>query len=400
MIPRKIYLDKLIGYRDKRIIKVVTGIRRCGKSTLFELYQNHLLESGVDNKQIISINFEDADYADLKDYKKLYEYVSQKIIQGQQNYVFLDEIQLVSNFQIAVDSLFIKKNVDLYLTGSNAYLLSGELATLLSGRYVEIQMLPLSFKEYVGAIAAYENLPRAYTRYITESAFPQILELDGDQDKIREYLSGIYNTIILKDVVTRKNIADYMMLDSLVRFMFGNIGNMISTNKIANTMKSQGRSITVHTVERYLNALTDSYILYKIGRYDVKGKQYLKTGDKYYLADIGLRYYLLGRKNADFGFILENIICLELLRRGNKVYIGKVGAREIDFITETKEGLVEYYQVALTVRDKQTLERELKPLNSINDHNAKYLLTLDEDPLVSHNGIKQINALDWLMESF
>ncbi|OQC14688.1 MAG: hypothetical protein BWX72_01255 [Firmicutes bacterium ADurb.Bin080] len=398
MIPRKLYLDKLIGFKDKKLIKIITGIRRCGKSTLFELYQQYLMHNGVEKEQIISVNFEDVDVSELKDYKKLHKYIKDKLLADKMNYVFLDEIQLVPDFQIAVDSLYIKKNIDLYITGSNAYMLSGEIATLLSGRYIEIQMLPLSFKEFVTALNSTENLSRKYTRYITESSFPQVLEFEGDQDKIREYLGGIYNTIILKDIVARKKIADYMMLDSLVRFMFNNIGNMTSTNNIANSMKSQGRAITVHTVERYISALTDSYILYRVGRYDVKGKQYLKTGDKYFLADIGLRYYLLGKKNADFGYILENIVYLELLRRGNKIFTGKVGNNEIDFITETKDGLIEYYQVALTVREEKTLKRELLPLESIKDHNTKYLLTLDEDPQVSHNGIKQINALDWLME--
>lgn len=398
MIPRKLYLDKLIGFKDKQLIKIITGIRRCGKSTLFELYQQYLIHNGVEKEQIISVNFEDVDVSELKDYKNLHKYIKDKLLADKMNYVFLDEIQLVPDFQIAVDSLYIKKNIDLYITGSNAYMLSGEIATLLSGRYIEIQMLPLSFKEFVTALNSTENLSRKYTRYITESSFPQVLEFEGDQDKIREYLGGIYNTIILKDIIARKKIADYMMLDSLVRFMFNNIGNMTSTNNIANTMKSQGRAITVHTVERYISALTDSYILYRVGRYDVKGKQYLKTGDKYFLADIGLRYYLLGKKNADFGYILENIVYLELLRRGNKIFTGKVGNNEIDFITETKDGLIEYYQVALTVREEKTLKRELLPLESIKDHNTKYLLTLDEDPQVSHNGIKQINALDWLME--
>ena len=308
MIPRKLYLDKLIGFKDKKLIKIITGIRRCGKSTLFELYQQYLMHNGVEKEQIISVNFEDVDVSELKDYKKLHKYIKDKLLADKMNYVFLDEIQLVPDFQIAVDSLYIKKNIDLYITGSNAYMLSGEIATLVSGRYIEIQMLPLSFKEFVTALNSTENLSRKYTRYITESSFPQVLEFEGDQDKIREYLGGIYNTIILKDIVARKKIADYMMLDSLVRFMFNNIGNMTSTNNIANSMKSQGRAITVHTVERYISALTDSYILYRVGRYDVKGKQYLKTGDKYFLADIGLRYYLLGKKNADFGYILENIV--------------------------------------------------------------------------------------------
>jgi predicted AAA+ superfamily ATPase len=319
------------------------------------------------------------------------------------NYVFLDEVQNVSEFQRAADSLYIKKNVDLYLTGSNAYMLSEEIATLLSGRYIEIHVLPLSFREYISA-AGQTELSRKYTRYITESSFPYTLDLAGNTSAITEYLGGLYNTIILKDVITRKKIADPLMLESVIRFMFFNIGNLTSSTNIANTLKSEGRSISVHTVESYLAALTDCFILYKAGRYDVKGKQFLKSGDKYYIADIGLRYYLLGGRNINLGSVLENIIYLELRRRENRVYVGKSGASEIDFVTERPglsafagEGEVEYYQVALTVRDAAVLERELAPLAAIRDHNPKYLLTLDEDPPASYNGIQRLNALDWLL---
>jgi predicted AAA+ superfamily ATPase len=313
------------------------------------------------------------------------------------NYVFLDEIQSVPDYQRAADGLYIKKNVDLYLTGSNAYMLSGEIATLLSGRYIEVQMLPLSFKEFASAAGENESLPRLYNRYLTESSFPYALELKGDHKRINEYLEGIYNTILNKDVIARKKVADPFMLESVLRFVFFNIGNLTSTTNIANTMKSQGRAISVHTVESYLTLLRDSYILYRVGRYDIKGKQYLQTGDKYYTVDMGLRYLLLGTKNANLGSMLENIIYLELIRRGKRVYVGKTGVQEIDFITETPGGGTEYYQVSLSVRSPDVLARELGPFDKVRDHNQKYLLTLDDDPEVSHNGIRQLYALDWLL---
>lgn len=396
MITRKEYLDTLIRFRDKKLIKVVAGIRRCGKSTLFELFQNYLRKDGVLDAQIISINLEDGDFNFVQSYQSLYDLVKEQLVPDRMNYVFLDEVQQVEHFQKAVDSLYIKKNIDLYITGSNAYLLSGELATLLSGRYVEIKMLPLSFGEYISYFKEPIDINRKYTEYLVNSSFPGTLELTRKQD-IRMYLEGIYTSIVLKDIVSRKRIADVPMLESVIRYMFDNIGNLCSSTKIANTMTSAGRKISVRTVESYLEALTDSFILYRAERYDVKGKQYLSTGFKYYLADIGLRYYLLGSRQVDFGHILENIVYLELLRRGYEVHIGKMGTSEVDFVTFNEEG-VEYYQVALSVLDENTLKRELAPLDSIADHNPKYLLTMDVLPLTSHNGIKQINVLDWLLQ--
>ncbi len=397
MIPREEYLENLISFQDKHLIKVITGIRRCGKSTLFELYQEYLLQNGVEQQQIISINFEDGDYADIENSQALFGLVSNRLLPDKMNYIFLDEVQRVADFQKAVDALFIKKNCDVYITGSNAWLLSGELATLLTGRYVEIRMLPLSFKEYVSARQESAS-DRLYQDYIHNSSFPYALELNKPRD-IRQYLDGIYNSIIVKDIITRKRIADVDMLKSVVRFLFDNIGNITSSKKIADTMTSAGRKISVHTVENYLEALTESFIFYRVGRYDIKGKQYLKTGDKYYAADIGLRYNVLGTKKADAGHILENIVYLELLRRGYEVHVGKVGSAEVDFIAIGDEG-EEYYQVAYSTidADGKTLERELSPLNSINDHNPKYLLTMEYGPVISHNGIKQIYVLDWLMK--
>ena len=398
MIERKEYLNSLISFRDKQLIKVVTGIRRCGKSTLFELYQDYLRADGITDEQIVSVNLEDGEFGDIETSKQLYAYVKDRLLPDKKMYVFLDEVQRVGGFQKAVDSLYIKKNCDVYITGSNAYLLSGELATLLSGRYVEIKMLPLSFREYTSAFPKDTSADRLYRDYVQNSAFPYALELQKPKDR-RQYLQGIYDTIVLKDIVARRRFPDIEMLQSVVRFMFHNIGNTCSTKSISDTMTSAGRKISVHTVENYLSALTDSFILYKIGRYDIKGKQYLKTGDKYYAADIGLRYALLGTKKADDGHILENVVFLELTRRGYEVYIGKVGNTEVDFIAIGEEG-EEYYQVAYTVidADGKALKRELAPLEAINDHNPKYLLTMDHTPLTSHNGIKQINVLDWLLK--
>ena len=396
MIERPDYLQKLIDFKEKNLIKVVTGIRRCGKSTLFELYQEYLLKEGVLPEQIVSINFEDMDYDELTDYRVLYKYIKERLLPDKTVYIFLDEIQNVENFQKAVDSLYIKKNTDIYITGSNAYMLSGELATLLSGRYVEISMLPLSFQEYMQTISNDSNLERSFREYQMNSSFPGAIELSG-RKKIHEYLAGIYHTIILKDVVGRLKITDIGILESVVKFMFDNIGNLCNTKKIADTMTSYGRKVSVHTVERYLNGLVDSFILYKVSRYDVKGKQYLKSGEKYYIADIGLRYYLLGNRETDWGHILENIVFLELLRRGFEIYIGKVGTKEIDFIAINEDGY-EYYQVSETVRAPNTLKRELEPLNSIANHFPKYLLTMDITPPISHNGIKQVNVIDWLLQ--
>lgn len=396
LINRQIYLNQLIQLRDKQVIKVVTGIRRCGKSTLFDIYSNYLLENGVTDCQIICMNLENPDYHDIQGYMDLYNRIKEQLIPDKMNYIFIDEVQVVPEFQKAVDGLFIMKNCDVYITGSNACLLSGELATFLSGRYVEIKMLPLSFKEYISSFEEKTDLIVKYQNYIQNGSFPYILQLETPRD-IHAYMDGIYNSIVLKDIVARHRIADAGMLDSVIRFMFDNIGNLCSATKIANTLTSAGRKISTPTVETYLSALIDSFVLYKASRYDIKGKQYLITGNKYYLSDIGLRYYLLGSKPADMGHILENIIYLELLRRGYEVYVGKIDTTEVDFIAIGEEG-EEYYQVAYTVMDENTLARELAPLKNIKDHNPKYLLTMDFTPFTSHNGIKQINALDWLLK--
>lgn len=397
MIQRTRYLERLERWRDKQVIKVITGIRRCGKSTLMAQFQEKLIEDGVGSEQIVAVNLEDYAFADLLDPKALHEYVLEKAPEGRKAYVFLDEVQNVPDFQRMVNSLFLRENIDLYITGSNAYMLSGELATLLTGRYVTIEMLPLSFAEYVAWTGDRTDLQRKFANYLERSSFPYATELGGDVKAVDEYLQGIYSTVVLKDVVGRLRNVDPMMLESMLRFVFDSIGSRLSTKKIADTMTSMGRKIDTKTVERYLSAFIDSYILYRAGRYDVKGKQHLKTLEKYYVADIGLRYMLLGRKHADTGHILENVVYLELIRRGYSVSVGKVGDQEVDFVAESRDGLV-YYQVAASVRDASTLGRELRVLQAIRDNYPKYLLTLDEDPDADFEGIRKINALDWLLE--
>lgn len=393
MIERKEYLDFLIKLKDQHIIKVVTGIRRCGKSTLFELYKSYLLNNGVDSSQIIDINFEDPKYFELEDWKVLYDYIDSRLLSEKMNYIFLDEIQNVTNFEKVVNGLFIKKNVDLYITGSNSYMLSSELATYLTGRYMQIHMLPLSFKEYMDS-SLDKNELKNYEKYIEFGGFPYITNLNNDNTLIRNYLDGIYNTVLMKDVVSRGKISDTMILESLVKFIFDNIGNLVSTKKISDTLKSHGRSNSVNTIENYLSCLLDSYIIYKISRYDIRGREYLKTGDKYYVCDLGLRNYLLGEVR-DRGSILENLIFLELKRRGYQIYIGKNDDKEVDFVVKNEDGL-KYIQVSESVRDKVTLEREISALDSIEDHYPKYLITLDYDK-ANYNGIKQISAIDFLL---
>lgn len=396
LLQRTEYLNKLIAFRDKQLIKIVTGIRRCGKSTLLELYQDWLKQHGVEERQIISINFEDIDYEELTDYKKLYSYLKERLASGEMTYIFLDEIQHVDDFPRVVDSLFIRKNVDLYVTGSNAYMLSSEIATLISGRYVQIEMLPLSFREYMESTGSMENRGIKYVEYLETSSFPYTLALKGQPNELRDYLEGIYNTIVVKDIVSRKKITDTMVLKSILRFVFDNIGSPLSSKKIADTLTSNGRKIDAKTVERYLEALSESYIIYQAKRYNIKGKQYLKTLEKYYVVDIGLRFMLLGSRQADAGHILENVVYLELLRRGYDVSVGKVDEYEVDFVAQSGKGTT-YFQVALSVRNEQTLERELRALMSIRDHYPKFILTLDDDPEIQYDGIRRINARDWLL---
>lgn len=397
MIERTEYLEELKRWKDKDLIKVITGIRRCGKSTLFQLFIDYLKSTGISNEQIISINLEDADY-NFEDYKQLYDYIKEKIDSKNQYYVFLDEVQNVPMFQKAVDSLYIKKNVDVYITGSNAYLLSGELATLLSGRYIEIKMLPLSFKEYVSAFDD-NNYQQLFLNYMRNGGMPgNISIIKSNPNDLDKYLDGIFSTIVYKDIMARNNINDKMLLESVLKFIFDSIGSPISTKKISDTLTSKGMSTSNHTVEKYITAFIESFLIYKAERFDVKGKNLLARDYKYYVVDQGLRSYLLGKKaDSDMGHILENIVYLELLRRGYRVYVGKVDDLEVDFVAESRDGL-KYFQVALTVRDEKVLQRELRSLQKTGDHYPKYLLTLDMDLESDYDGITKINVVDWLLQ--
>lgn len=396
MIERPEYLEQLKKFKDKDLIKVVTGIRRCGKSTLLEIYKKYLIDIGVKEEQILSVNLEDLKYDFIKDYMDLYNYINDKLKADTKMYVFIDEIQIIKKFQKVADSLYLNKNVDLYITGSNANLLSSELATLLTGRYVEIKMLPLSFKEYKETIDM-NDLEEVYKRYISLSSFPYTVELE--EDEIGRYLGTLYNDVIIKDIMIRKGISDETMLKSVANFTLDNIGNILSVNSIANTLTSNGRQVNVRTIEKYLEGFTESFFLYKASRYDVKGKQYLKTGEKYYVSDLGLRYFMLGRKIGDRGHILENIVYLELLRRGYEVYIGKVDEFEVDFVAIDSNGK-KYVQVCETLKDNEnkTLTRELNSLQKINDNYEKMILTMDKIPLSNEEGIIIRNVLEWLLD--
>lgn len=397
-IERASYLNKLIAFKDKNLIKVITGIRRCGKSTIMEIYRDWLKEQGVSIDQIVYLNFEDYDNFELRNPKNLYAYIKPLLIEDKMNYLFFDEIQHVQDFPDIINSLNLKPNVDIYITGSNAYMLSSEIATLLSGRYIEIAMQPLSFNEYVDGTGEYDNLQKAYNDYITKSSFPYTLELNTNSE-VSDYLTGLYNTIVVKDIMSRKRLPDVMMLESVIRFTADNIGNILSTKRIADIMTADGRKIDQKTVERYLNSLCETFFVYEAKRYNIKGRQLLKTLGKYYLVDIGLRRMLLGSRSFDAGRILENVVYLELLHRQKKVYVGKNDNLEVDFVA-IDENNIAYYQVAATVRDESTLKRELASLQQINDQYPKYILTLDDDPVADYDGIKRINALKWMMGEY
>jgi predicted AAA+ superfamily ATPase len=401
-ILREEYLDKLELWRDKPVIKVVTGVRRCGKSTLFEQYRERLRLRGVNERQIVQVNLEELEFEGLTEYHALYEHLTERLCADGPTYVFIDEAQQCEGFEKAVDSLYVKEGVDVYITGSNARLLSSELATLLSGRYVEIDMLPFSFREFLAAkgcgIAGRgrDDLRALFDEYLRIGSFPAIGQFDDDATMVRSYLEGIYNTILVKDVSARKGINDMGVLESIVRFLCSNIGSPTSIKNVSDAINKSGRRISVNTVENYIDALIQSYFFYKANRFDIKGKQHLKTLSKYYIVDTGLRDMLLFGSSPDIGQLLENLVYLELLRRGNDISVGKFDQREVDFVARGTQG-VAYYQVSATVLAPQTLERELAPLQRIPDNHPKYLLTLDEIGRgANHDGIIQLNVMDWL----
>lgn len=405
MVERKEYLQKLWSWKDEQVIKVVTGIRRCGKSTLLKQYQNQLKAAGVTDEQIISINFEEIENEPLLDYKSLYQYIKERLCEDKMTYVFLDEIQKVTFFEKVVDSLHVKENIDIYITGSNAYMLSGDLATLLTGRYVEISMLPLSFKEYVEIT----ELPKeqAFAEYMKTGGLPYIAVMDRTDEKVDTYLEGIYNTVIVRDIEDRqarkelnsgkRKITDITLLKTIARYLASVIGSPISIKSITNYLISSGRKVSPNTVSDYVDALTESFIFYPADRFDIVGKQLLKMNKKLYMVDLGLRNHILPRKRYNLGFSVENIVFFELLRRGNKVNIGKYGSTEVDFVTQ-KQGEIVYYQVTADMTAEETFEREMRPLQGIQDNYEKIVLTLDHFSVGNYDGIKVINVIDWLLE--
>lgn len=397
-IPRPQAMDFLLRWQEKSVIKVISGLRRCGKSTLLLLFREKLQQQGVSNEQIQSLNFEDLAYDPLaSDDHLLYQRLQERLIPDKMNYIFLNEVQHVQSVEKVVDSLYIQPNVDLYITGSNAYFLSGELATLLSGRYVELRLLPLSFAEYCQSAKAQGKTPaQNYREYVSTSSLPYTLNLD-DADSLTDYLRGTYSTIVLKDIVARLGITDINILESVTSFLLDSIGNLITPRRIADTMTSMRRRIDPRTVEKYLHALTDSLLLYRAQRYDLRGKQLLNSNAKYYAADLGFRRLLASGKRPDSGHVLENVIYLELLRRGYDVRVGQLPDGEIDFIAMKNDELI-YYQVSLSILDEHTRTRELAPLQKRRDNYPKYLLTLDEMlPDENYDGILRRNALDWLL---
>ena len=405
MVERKKYIEKIKKWREKDVIKVVTGIRRCGKSTLLEQYRDYLIGTGVSSEQIIFINFEDLEFEELLDYHKLYSYIKERLIPDRYTYIFLDEIQKVESFEKAVDSLYIKEKTDIYITGSNAYMLSGELATLLSGRYIEISMLPLSFSEYC-QLKEKNNYDELFAEYMQNGGFPYIAQIDDSKEKADMYLEGIYNTIIIKDIEERqkrrendpnkRRITDLSLLRNIAKFLACSVGNPVSIKSISDYITSSGRKVSANTVNDYLDALVEAFIFYPVERYDIVGKQTLKMNQKLYIVDTGIRRYLLPRRNYDLGFSLENIVFLELLRRGFKVNIGKVGLTEVDFIAE-KNNRLHYYQVTSSLIDENTFKREITPLQNISDNYPKTILTLDRFTLGDYEGIEVVNAIDWLL---
>lgn len=406
MVQRKEYINQLLSWKDDRVIKVVTGIRRCGKSTLLAQFQNILREKGIEDEQIISINFEELEYEDLLDYKKMYAFLKERINPNKQNYIFLDEIQRVESYEKVVDSLYVKEYIDIYITGSNSYMLSGDLATLLTGRYVEIKMLPLSFKEFSEARG--DASEKIFSEYLAVGGLPYIASMDQNTEKLNTYLEGIYNTVIIKDIEERQSrkesdpskrrVSNIALLKSIAKFLASVVGSPISIRSVTDYLISNGRKVSPNTVDNYIEALCESFIFYEVERFDIAGKELLKTNKKYYMVDLGLRNYILPKRTYDLGFSIENIVYFELLRRGYQVNIGKLGDTEVDFVAR-KNDEIKYYQVTADMTAESTFTREMRSLKAINDNYEKIVLTLDRFTLGNYEGIKVINVLDWLLDN-
>ena len=394
MIKRIEYLKKLNSYKEKELIKVITGLRRSGKSILMEQFIDYLKENGVKDNQIIRINFEEKENEELLDKDKLYKYIIERIKNNKEvySYLFLDEIQKVKDFQIIIDSLYVKKNIDIYITGSNADLLSSELATLLTGRYVEIKMLPLSYKEYIDnkndGIELFNN-------YLNNGGLPYLLNLETDEMKY-EYIMGLYNTILNNDIIRRHNDIDISTFENILNFIIDNTSNIVSPNSIANTLNSYGKKVSYNTVEKYIRYMKECYLIYECNRYNILGKQNLKTLSKYYLVDLGFKKVSSIKNNANLGYNIENIVYLELLRRGNIINVGKVNDLEVDFVVK-KENEIEYYQVSTSLYDEKTKTREINSLKAIKDNYKKTILTLDDYGMGNVDGINIMNLREWIV---
>lgn len=407
MIIRKDYLDQLIQWKDENIIKVITGIRRCGKSTLLLQYKDWLLAQGVSEEQVIYLNFEDLAYESLCDYNKLHQYIIDREVINQKMYLLFDEIQRVQNFEKVVNGLFLKEHIDMYLTGSNAFILSGELATYLSGRYIEISILPFSFAEYVEIVTETDK-EKLFADYLEFGGFPYIASFSQQKDKskIAMYLEGIYHTILIKDIEERQNrrekenrrkVTDIALLKNIAKFLASSVGNSISTKSITDYINSTGRKVSQNTISDYLDVLTEAFVFYPVDRFDIQGKLLLKISPKYYMADLGLRRFLVAKQGYDLGFSLENVIYFELLRRGYTVNIGKLGSQEVDFVCQ-KNAMVTYFQVTASMLEEETFMREINPLKAIKDNYPKIILTFDKLNLGNYEGIEIINVIDWLLE--
>ncbi|MBR5238652.1 MAG: ATP-binding protein [Paludibacteraceae bacterium] len=399
MILRKNYLDILMSLRNQHLIKVVTGIRRCGKSTLLEVLQQQFIDEGVDKSCIISMSFEQREHSEYTTWQEVYDVVVSKIATNQMYYVFLDEVQLIPQFERLIDALFVRKDIDLYVTGSNAYLLSSELATVLSGRYVALNLHPFSFAEYVLAFPEERNLDRLFRQYINNSSFPEAVNLSKNAPQmINAYLKSLYDTVVVKDIVQHNKLRKFANIQNIIQFLYDSVGSVVSPNNIADKLKEfTNEQVSHNTVKKIINYLVESYLIYPVRLYNIKGKRLLASNYKYYVVDLGLKSILqTNGYDSDLGHKLENVVYFELLRRGGEVYAGRSQQGEVDFVVHKPNGFVEYYQVAYTVNDEKTLNREISSLSKIKDIHPKYLLTMDYDT-ANINGIQKINVIDWLL---
>lgn len=401
MILRTSYLNQLLQLRDQDLIKVVTGIRRCGKSTLLQAFKQHLLSTGVAMEAIIFLNFEERENARFASWEEVYDHIVATLKSTEKRYVFLDEVQLVPHFEKLVDALYVKKDIDLYITGSNAYLLSSELSTLLSGRYIAINLHPFSFAEYVSAFPNENDKGRLFRQYMNGSCFPEAVTLSKvAPQQENTYLQSLYDTVVVKDIVQRNKLRKFDTLQQVLNFVYDSVGSVVSPNNIATTMRTNTKEPLSHnTILKYLRFFSESYLIYPVRLFNIKGKRLLTSNYKYYVVDLGLKNILnTNVPTTDLGHKLENVIYFELLRRGGVVYAGRTDNSEVDFVVQHHNGTRSYYQVAYTANDEKTLKREISSLRNIRDSYPKYLLTLDYDTS-NIDGIQRLNVIDWLLSA-